>query len=515
MNPACVYFRIPEKGITFMKKFFSILTALVLLCSMALCVPAQAAEKNPVTEAMNGVVRIFVINYSWGEAVDEETGETTLVRVPSYATGTGFAIGTAGESSAIFATNHHVVTDDDGQIVDEIYIVLDNEWFDAWREGYETGKLDEAMKHMIKCEVIYTPEALPDYAIIRAERVVTERVALPLMSAKEATPGETIYALGFPGAADYVSASGSVGLDEKVATIEDMTVTKGVVSRLTTAKELADTNVVQIDAQIGGGNSGGPLITEEGYVIGLNTFGIETDMSLNYAVQIDYIIERCKHLNETSILPGFEPTVVTREEPEPTELETEPIPTETEPVPTETKPVTPVPNPVNPVVIGVVALLVVAVVVVVVLATKKKPAAQPAAKAEVKQSKADDFPKTMPAADVIGKTMPAYSVSYRLVGEAGFFAGRRFAIDRPLRLGRDPQKNDLVFESGTAGVSGAHCVLTPVADGVEVMDLGSTYGTLLGDGTKLTANKSAVLKDGDTFCLGSQKQLFKIERKEK
>lgn len=494
-----------------MKKLFSILTVLALLAAF-LCIPAQAAE-TPVTEAMNGVVRIVAIEYRTQEAIDQETGAVIVRTARVISTGTGFAIGEAGKSSAIFATNHHVVTNDDHQLVDEVYIVLDNEWYDAFVKGYETGKLDEAMKHMVKCEVVYTPDELPDYAIIRAERVITERVALPLLSAKEAIPGETIYALGFPGAADYVtadyiSATGNVGIDDIVATVGDMTVTKGAVSRLTTSKGEADTEVIQIDAQIGHGNSGGPLVTEEGYVIGLNTFSIDgTDMMLNYSVQIDYIIERCNHLNQTGVLPGFEPTVVSRVIPPHTDSTD---PTET------TKPDGPIIG--GGISILIIALIVLAVIVAVVLilvfSKKKNPApkAAPAVKPAAPKA-ADAYPKTMPAVDVIGKTMPAYSLTMRLVGVDGFFAGRRFAIDRPLKLGRGPQ-NDLVFGSDTAGVSGAHCVLTPVAEGVEIKDLGSSYGTILGNGTKLGKDQTAILKEGDTFCLGGQKQMFKIEKKE-
>lgn len=472
-----------------MKKLLSILTVLVLLCSMTLCLTVQAAESNPVTEAMNGVVRIVSINYREGW----------------IATGTGFAIGTAGEPSAIFATNQHVVAG-----AEEVFIVLDNEWYDEWDEGNRKGNLDTAMDHAVKCEVVYMPDTYPDYAILRAERVVTERVALALMHAEEVAPGDTIYALGFPAAGDWATSSGAtVDLDEIMATIEDMTVTKGAVSRLTIFKDEAESEVIQIDAQISGGNSGGPLITENGYVIGLNTFSLsDGDTSLNYALQIDYIIERCKHLNETGILPGFEPTVIGAE----------PVPTEGEETkPTETTPITPEPEPMNPVVIIGIVVAVLLVAAIVVMASKKKAPAAAPAKAEAPKAapKAESYPKTMPAADVIGKTMPAYSMDLRLVGVEGFFAGRRFALDKPVRLGRDPQKNDLVFGADTAGVSGAHCLLTPTAEGVEIKDLGSTYGTILADGTKLTANKTALLKEGDTFAMGSQKQTFKIERKEK
>jgi hypothetical protein len=161
-------------------------------------------------------------------------------------------------------------------------------------------------------------------------------------------------------------------------------------------------------------------------------------------------------------------------------------------------------------------VVVLAVVIIIIAAKKKSPApkAAPAPAAKPAAPKASDaYPKTMPAVDVIGKTMPAYSLTMRLVGVDGFFAGRRFAIDHPLKLGRGPQ-NDLIFSAETAGVSGAHCVLTPVAEGVEIKDLGSSYGTILGNGTKLAKDQTAILKEGDTFCLGGQKQMFKIEKKE-
>lgn len=469
-----------------MKKLFSILTVLALLAAF-LCIPAQAAE-NPVTEAMNGVVRIVAVNYREGW----------------IATGTGFAIGTAGEPSAIFATNQHVVVG-----AEEVFIVLDNEWYDEWSEGYTTGNLDTAMDHAVKCEVVYMPDTYPDYAILRAERVVTERVALALMRAEEVSPGDTIYALGFPAAGDWATASGNVDLDEIRATIEDMTVTKGAVSRLTVYKDDAESEVIQIDAQISGGNSGGPLITEDGYVIGLNTFSLsDGDTSLNYALQIDYIIERCKHLNETGILSGFTPTVYPVDS-EPTD------PTGEDPTETTKSGGSVIGGGISILIIALIVLAVIVAVVLILVFSKKKtpaPKAAPAVKPAAPKA-ADAYPKTMPAVDVIGKTMPAYSLTMRLVGVDGFFAGRRFAIDRPLKLGRGPQ-NDLVFGSDTAGVSGAHCVLTPVAEGVEIKDLGSSYGTILGNGTKLGKDQTAILKEGDTFCLGGQKQMFKIEKKE-
>ena len=44
-----------------------------------------------------------------------------------------------------------------------------------------------------------------------------------------------------------------------------------------------------------------------------------------------------------------------------------------------------------------------------------------------------------------------------------------------------------------------------------LVDLGSTYGTFLPNGTKLTPNQQYLLKRGEGFCLANPKQRFTIE----
>lgn len=130
-----------------------------------------------------------------------------------------------------------------------------------------------------------------------------------------------------------------------------------------------------------------------------------------------------------------------------------------------------------------------------------------------KTAPADVFPKTAPA-DPIGRTMPADILpQLRLVGTEGVFAGRRFALEGTLRLGRLPDQNDLVFPADTTGVSGRHCVVRLTNGGATLTDLGSSFGTFLSDGTRLQPNQAVELKVGDSFTLGSQKQRFTLESK--
>lgn len=454
-----------------MKKKQSISLMLVLLLCALLAFPAQAAEKSAVSQARNGVVRILSV---------QPDGSANV--------GSGFAVGEAGKASSVFVTNQHVTA---GAMA--VYILLDDEW-NASPEPETSYQMDA--EHSVRCDVVYESGGYPDYAILRAERVVTERTALPMMPASLAEPGESIYALGFPGASDQVTNNYN-------ATVDAVTVTTGTISRMAHMEE-TNTDVIQIDATINHGNSGGPLITEEGYVIGLNTYGMQENIYL--AVQVDYVISRLDNLIEIGVLHDFTYTLVADREGSVSLLPTVLI------------------------CLAVVAVAAVAAMVILRRGKNAAPVGKTAARtrgsgaaqnsaqvhkaAYPKTAPADVFPKTAPA-DPIGKTMPADILpQLRLVGTEGVFAGRRFALEGTLRLGRLPDQNDLVFPADTTGVSGRHCVVRLTDGGATLTDLGSSFGTFLSDGTRLQPNQTVELKAGDSFTLGSQKQKFRLEKKD-
>ena len=475
-----------------MKRVLSLIMAFVLVATF-LVIPMEArAESNEASESRNGVVRIFGYSY--------ESGETWV--------GSGVAIGIEDETTDIFATNHHVVDGADG-----VYLMLDNEWE---LSVPALGGVEDGV-HAVRCEVL--SQGPEDFAIIRAARVIDERVALPLMLSHEAEPGDTIFALGYPGVSDNVT-------DSTPADIDSMTVTRGTISRFTYF-ESERANAIQIDADINHGNSGGPLITEEGYVIGLNTWGVgDEDGSVNLAIEIDYVIDRLDQLIDNGTLEDFEYTLLT-ERPDPEEEEESQN------------------NILLWVAIGIGVLALISVFALKSSIAKIKqrtmsrrvtpapaPAPVPTPRLEnapiAHSSLVSPTPQSgssvtvfedvsikpsvspAPAPAPVHTPAPSPSASFVVVGVKGTFAGKRFPVGREMRVGRNPG-NDITYSSDVPGISGNHCTLSPRDNGVVLIDVGSTNGSYLPNGTRLNPNQKYLFKAGDMFCLGSKDQVFRVE----
>ena len=238
------------------------------------------------------------------------------------------------------------------------------------------------------------------------------------------------------------------------------------------------------------------LITEEGYVIGLNTYGYGDN--INLAVQSDYVISRLNDLVDIGTLYEFEYTLITDRSEGSGMMTT--------------------------VLICVGLLAAAAVVAVLILRRNRKPATAAGYQKDSSGGgsnnsswKKDDHSSTFPKTgqvDEIGETQPAEpQEELRIVGVNGHFAGRRFALTGTLRLGRLPDQNDLVFPADTTGVSGVHCVVRLTSGGATLTDLGSSFGTFLNGQNKIPPQQPTALKLGDTFALGSQRQTFRLERK--
>lgn len=376
--------------------------------------------------------------------------------------GTGWAVGKPGEPVEYIVTNGHVVAD-----AYEYPLQYPNEIFGSVEVYYSAAENDFAQAEI----VYYSPQTQKDIAILKLPSPTEKRVALSLRESDSVEPGDTAYALGYPG-----NAVANQPLPKYDA--NDVTMTKGIISNRTT---LTGTTyeAFQMDVSIAGGNSGGPLVDDDGHVMGINvataydqTTGQLSDV--HYAIIIDELTkildsERIEYTLAGGGLSWTQPWFAYVFLP-----------------------------------IGVLALI----GGIILLVTSQKGVQGAPAPAGA-------------AAGMGSGKAPARGgrgpVEKRAVlrGVTGKYSGQSFDLLKgKVVIGRDPATCNIVFDKNTPGISGRHCqvVYDPNEDCFIITDLGSSYGTFLGNGKKLTANVAEKLSTGDTFYLCDNANRFVVSK---
>lgn len=448
------------------KRMIALAAAALLLVGL---MPAASADFDVSTRESVVVVATYLDTQNYGEA--------------GFGWGTGFFVGKQGEDPSYLVTNYHVIEDyvefGSGELIE---VALSDTVTDTARckvrAYYDSNTYDEAY--------IVEYNASMDVAILRLDNPTSQRKPIALCSPTDSMVGSTVYAVGYPGLSEnmFAESTSKWGLS-------DMTVTSGSVSRLLTTSGTGQRNI-QIDCDIKHGNSGGPLVNADGAAIGITTWSVTNSgnqESVNYAVNID---EAITLLNRNGV--AYE-TAGAAAQPSEDPGATPPDKSE-EPTTTPEPATPPAAEPEaksNTLLIAGGAAVVVVLAAVVLLSKKKKsaPISQP-------------ISPTGPAVPAIGAVG-----GLRLQCLSGNFAGRRFPIEKQVRIGRDPARNDLVYPANAPGVSGVHCVVKVEGGQLWLTDLGSSHGTYL-NGRKLTANQASPLNPGDRFYLGSENEMFQI-----
>lgn len=201
--------------------------------------PIETLAAVKVTDFLSGTVTVWV-----DKGIKVERGMGYADRV----IGSGFFIDDKGH----FITNYHVIESE----VDTSY------------EGYSRVyvKLYKDSSTRIPAKVIGWDKAL-DLALLKTEAIPP--YVFSLGSSMDLDIGDAIYAIGSP-----------LGLEN--------TITSGIVS----AKDrqlFSLATVLQIDAAVNSGNSGGPIIDKNGNVKAIVFAGIMEYEGLNFAIPVEYL----------------------------------------------------------------------------------------------------------------------------------------------------------------------------------------------------------------------------------
>lgn len=249
-------------------------TAISLVLALAMGGLSLWISLHPktVTYATYDVPQSNTPAYSYRD--DVETGDAMtsqeIIRklTPSVVTVTVSKNGaTAGFGSGIIYT-------DDGYIVTNAHVI----------SGAQAVSVKTHDKKTYNARIVgYDSDS--DVGVLKIE--ATDLTPAEFGKSSETVPGDRVIAIGTP----YVQSM-------------EYTATEGIVSALRSNEDLVELgytlNLIQHDAAINSGNSGGPLINVYGQVIGINTIKISgTYENLGFALQIDEVVPLVEQLMTT------------------------------------------------------------------------------------------------------------------------------------------------------------------------------------------------------------------------
>lgn len=487
------------------------LVAALVVCMLACTMLSTVAfaANQAVNDAKLGVLQV---NLMYTDDANNNVG---------LKSGTGFLI-----NDNTVLTNFHVTNLD----YDEMAYVM-----------AELGKTEAEIKSRLSVSVtisrdvtlpasILTESNEMDFSALRLSSSLQGKTPLKIRDTQNPVQqADDVYAIGFPETSTIMQSINTY-------TSSDATITQGIVNKIGVGLNLhsyANTTFIQTSCNLDNGNSGGPMVDEYGYVVGICQGSTQNATDYYYAVEISQVTEVLDALG----VP-YDPGIVG-----PTPVETEPVETqapetqapetqapETKPVETTEATLPPIPD--DPgldtkmiLIIAAVAVAAIVLIVVVVVAGGKKkkvpapapaPAPRPVAPVAPNAGFAPVAP-TYPTQDagettVLGGGAGETTVLSRNTVNGGTLIRKRTGESISINtdkfvIGRERKSVNYCISDNNS-VSRNHITLT-VRSGVTFLtDMNAANGTFV-NGVKVPPRQEIALKNGDKITLADEDLEYK------
>lgn len=182
----------------------------------------------------------------------KDTSPAVVLIVTKNAVGSGSIVSKKGE----VLTNYHVIQD-----TNDIGVIF--------KPAKDTDKVD--LKNLKRATVLKIDES-KDLALIQINNYQSDLKPIKFGDSNEISIGADVHAIGHPEGQSW-------------------SYTKGVISQFRHDFSWLNfkANVIQTQTPINPGNSGGPLISDQGTLIGVNSFTQKNTEGINFAISIDDI----------------------------------------------------------------------------------------------------------------------------------------------------------------------------------------------------------------------------------
>ncbi len=228
----------------------------------ALAAQSTTQLNMPDDGSVNGTMfNQVTTNYS--DAIQQVVDKASP-SVAGIATGIGTGTGVIVSEDGLILTNQHVIAQEDASLM-----------FQPFGQFMPPQQVDSTITVTLsdgteyEATVLFEDETM-DLAVIKIE--ATGLTAATLGDSASVKVGEVTIAIGNP-----------LGLEQ--------TVTSGIVSALDRSVPLSNTQIaedlIQTDAAINAGNSGGALLNTSGEVVGINSYKLSNGEGIGFAIPIN------------------------------------------------------------------------------------------------------------------------------------------------------------------------------------------------------------------------------------